>query len=104
MEHTPGIYTAEKGRLYAETSPGNKEQIAFYGNNASCRPQIEHEPTGRLLAAAPTLLAALEDLVVRLDEADPFASSDPAFVKAEHAIEMAKKRLHAKVAIAQAKS
>ena len=76
-EHTPGPWRVK----YHESSP---DQIAAVvsDHDLVCAMSIDGNANARLIAAAPELLAALEQTITRFERCMVQAGSDPEFARA----------------------
>lgn len=73
MEHTPGPWEAVGTGVYAETPNGSRE-IIFSRHNTRSAEEPERRANARLIAAAPSLLEIMREMITAAtsrDELEP---------------------------------
>lgn len=92
-QHTPGPWIADNSRMLTSINAGNKKHIAMVNYFQCGKPEFdvcgeEHEANARLIAAAPELLEAVNELMADAEDTGEFSYS--AMSKARAAIAKAK--------------
>jgi hypothetical protein len=90
MTHVPGPWIAVGQSVYAQT-PQDIDHSRYSGYNERephgflISESTPHQPTARLIAAAPDLLAALENTLLALEYLDAIHGSFPKNIAKAHA-------------------